>query len=201
MNQPLPFSQASENNKRVILDVLKNYLRSGVKVLEIASGTGQHATFFAENMPDLHWQSSDIPNNVKSLNLRIIAAELENLPAAIPLDVNQEPWRCDTPDSIFSANSLHIMSTDSVENFFMGVCKHLDHGYLLVYGPFKYGGNFTTESNAGFDRWLKDRNPVCGIRDFEWVDGLAKTRGFQLIEDHVMPANNQLLVWRKENLL
>ncbi len=201
MNQPLPFSQASENNKQAILDVLKKYLERGDKVLEIAAGTGQHAVFFTENMPELHWQPSDIPNNVKSLNLRIVAAGLENLPAAIPLDVNQAPWLCGAPSSIFSANSLHIMSTGSVENFFMGVCKQLGQGYLLVYGPFKYGGNFTTESNAGFDRWLKDRNPASGIRDFEWVDGLAKTGGFQLVEDHVMPANNQLLVWRKENLL
>ncbi len=199
MNQPLPFSQASENNKQVILDVLKCYLKSGDKVLEIASGTGQHAVFIAENMPELHWQSSDISSNVESLNLRISAAQLENLPAAIPLDVNQEHWPCDVPNSIFSANSLHIMSADSVENFFAGVCNHLKEGHLLVYGPFKYGGNFTSESNAGFDLWLKDRNPESGIRDFEWVDGLTKRCGFQLTEDHVMPANNQLLVWNRES--
>ncbi len=203
MSRSLPFSQASENNKQAILEILKNHLHSSdsvleINVLEIAGGTGQHAVFFAENIPELYWQSSDIPSHVDSLNLRISAAHLSNLPAAISLDVNQTEWDCKEPGAIFSANSLHIMSTASVENFFAGVGRHLQSGgRLLLYGPFKYDGQFTTESNARFDLWLKSRDRVSGIRDFEWINSLAENIGMQLIEDSAMPANNQLLVWQK----
>ncbi len=194
----LPFSQASENNKQFILEVLRRHLGEGDRVLELAGGTGQHAVHFASNIPALHWQSSDIPSNVDSLNLRLTAAMLSNLPTAITIDVNQLPWQCDRATAIFSANSLHIMSVSSVVNFFKGVGEVLaDSGTLLVYGPFKYAGEFTTESNAGFDRWLKDRDPVSGVRDFEWVNELATKAGLRLIEDNAMPANNQLLVWKK----
>lgn len=194
----LPFSQACENNKQVILQVLKRHLQEGDHVLELAGGTGQHAVHFAENLPQLHWQSSDIPSNVDSLNLRIDEAQLPNLPSAITLDVNALSWGCDRPSAIFSANSLHIMSADSVENFFRGVGEHLvQDGKLIVYGPFKYGGEFTTPSNEGFDRWLKDRDPVSGVRDFEWVDELARQAGLEFVEDNAMPANNQCVVWRK----
>lgn len=194
----LPYSQACENNKGFILDVLKRHLRDGERVLELAGGTGQHAVHFAEQLPGVHWQSSDIPGNVDSLNLRLAASNRANLPLALTLDVDDLPWRCDCPGAIFSANSLHIMAASSVENFFRGVGANLqDGGMLIVYGPFKYGGEFTTPSNAGFDGWLKDRDPVSGIRDFEWVNELAATAGLRLVEDNPMPANNQCLVWTK----
>lgn len=196
--QELPFSQASENNKKFILEVLARHLKDDDRVLELAGGTGQHAVHFAENLPKLHWQSSDIPSNVDSLNLRLTAAKLANLPPAISIDVNNLPWNSDRPTAVFSANSLHIMSADSVENFFRGISDILQvDGTLLVYGPFKYGGEFTTESNEDFDHWLKERDPVSGIRDFEWVNSLAATASLTLIEDNAMPANNQLLVWKK----
>ena len=196
--QDLPFSQASENNKQFILEILQRHLRENERVLELAGGTGQHAVHFAENMPELHWQSSDIPSNVDSLNLRIEASRLPNLPTAITLDVNSFPWGVDKATAIFSANSLHIMSASSVENFFRGIDKNLEvAGRLFIYGPFKYAGEFTTESNAGFDLWLKDRDSQSGIRDFEWVNELASQAGLNLLEDNVMPANNQLLVWDK----
>ncbi len=196
--QDLPFSQASENNKQVILEILQRHLVDGERVLELAGGTGQHAVHFAQNLPNVHWQSSDIPGNVDNLNLRIAAAKLPNLPAAISIDVDNSPWACDSPSAIFSANSLHIMSADSVENFFSGVDEHLQEGgTLIVYGPFKYDGEFTTESNEGFDRWLKDRDPVSGVRDFEWISDLATEAGLQFVEDNAMPTNNQCLVWRR----
>ncbi len=204
MNRQLPFSQACENNKQFILDILKKHLRrSGVGtalhcVLEIAGGTGQHAVFFAGHFSDLQWQCSDIPAHVDSLNLRLRAAGLPNLPPAIPLDVNQAQWDCPETNVVYSANSLHIMSAGSVENFFAGVGNQLrEGGLLLVYGPFKYGGAFTTESNARFDLWLKDRDSVSGIRDFEWINGLAQSVNLELVEDNAMPANNQLLVWKR----
>jgi len=201
MNRPLPFSQASENNKRVILEVLARHLTRGDSVLEIGGGSGQHAVFFATCFRELHWQSSDISSNVDSLNLRISAAQLSNLPAAISLDVNDPDWNCPPCNVIYSANSLHIMSTASVENFFAGAGTLLrDNGVLLAYGPFKYDAAFTTESNARFDLWLKDRDPRSGVRDFEWVNGLAESAGLSLIEDNPMPANNQFLVWKKTKL-
>lgn len=201
MNSPLPFSQASENNKQVILDVLKRHLSTGDSVLEIGGGTGQHAVFFAEHFSGLQWQSSDIVSNVDCLNLRVSAARLANLPSAVPLDVNQSPWDCPTSNVIFSANSLHIMSADSVENFFTGVGRTLqENGLLLVYGPFKYDGQFTTESNARFDLWLKARDSRSGVREFEWIMELAQAGGLELLEDNSMPANNQMLVWKKTKL-
>lgn len=198
MEQALPFSQACENNKQPILDVLQRHLRDELSLLEIAGGTGQHAVFFAENLPHVHWQSSDIPDNVDTLNLRIIQAGLSNLPLALPLDVNVFPWGAAKAGAIFSANCLHIISEESVRSFFSGVGECLTNGgLLLVYGPFKYGGEFTTESNANFDRWLKSRDPESGVRDFEWVDELATSKGLKLIQDYSMPANNQLLVWQQ----
>jgi len=194
----LPFSQACENNKQVILEILERYLKDGDQVLELAGGTGQHCVHFAANLPNLHWQSSDIPSNVDNLNLRLAHAKLANLPEAIAIDVNHPFWNSDRPTAIFSANSLHIMSADSVENFFKGIGQVLQgDGTLIVYGPFKYAGGFTSESNEGFDRFLKDRDPTSGIRDFEWVSDLATKANLTLIEDNAMPANNQLLVWKK----
>ncbi len=198
MSDDLPFSQASENNKTAILEVLTRHLGDKDTLLEIAGGTGQHAVYFANLFTFLAWQSSDIPSNVDCLNRRIVLAELDNLPPAISLDVNDKPWNCSSYDVIFTANSLHIMSADSVESFFSNVAGHINaNGLLCVYGPFKYGGEFTTESNANFDLWLKERDPVSGVRDFEWVNVLAESAGLRLLEDNVMPANNQLLIWQK----
>ena len=191
----LPFSQASENNKLPILQVLTQYLPAINSLLEIGGGTGQHAVFFAAQFPHLRWQSSDLPTNVGNLNLRLQQA---SLPLALALDVNDNSWGVEQFDAIFSANSLHIMSASSVEKFFAGVGRHLKPaGLLFVYGPFKYGGEFTTDSNAHFDLWLKQRDPHSGIRDIEWINTLAQAVGLQLLQDNSMPANNQLLVWRR----
>ena len=198
MEESLPYSQASENNKHAILDVLRRHVADRQSLLEIAGGTGQHAVFFAGNFPNLLWQSSDIPEVIDTLNRRLKLAKLPNLPAAIALDVDNLTWTIDTVDCIYSANSLHIMSAASVEKFFTGVARHLAaDGLLMVYGPFKYDGDFTTPSNARFDLWLKERNAESGIRDFEWVNSLAAMIGMTLDEDNAMPANNQLLVWRR----
>jgi len=103
-------------------------------------------------------------------------------------------------DAVFTSNTLHIIDTASVENFFLGAGRCLAAGgLLLIYGPFKYGGEFTTQSNASFDGWLKERDPRSGLRDFEWVDELASAQDLLLLEDNAMPANNQLLVWRKQS--
>jgi hypothetical protein len=197
MPENLPFSQACENNKNPILAILRRHLRGDESVLEIAGGTGQHCVYFTENFPELKWQSSDIPSNVKNLNLRINSTARDNLPAAIPLDVNQPVWNCPDSEIVFTANSLHIMSARSVENLFRGLDQIGNTKKLFVYGPFKYDHEFTTDSNANFDLWLKEQNAESGIRDFEWVCELASGVGLTLLEDNVMPANNQLLVWHR----
>lgn len=178
--------------------MFQRYLPSASSLLEVAGGTGQHAVYFAEAFPHLVWQSSDIPAALPSLEPRITQSDLLNLPEPIALDVDAGWPAQEKFDAIFSANSLHIMAAESVANFFPGAAACLSSGgTLLVYGPFKYNGEFTTESNAHFDLWLKDRNPVSGIRDFEWVNELASAEGLTFVEDNPMPANNQLLVWKK----
>lgn len=194
----LPFSQACENNKAYILSILQRHFDQPGSVLEIAGGTGQHATHFATSMPWLRWQSSDVPANVATLNLRLLDASLPNLPPAVALDVTQSEWPLVDVDYVFSANSLHIMPASAVIEFF----RHMKdvvktNGRLCVYGPFKYGGEFTSASNARFDLWLQGNNALSGIRDFETVNNLAEEAGLTLLEDNAMPANNQLLVWRK----
>lgn len=199
----LPFAPSCENNKDPILSVLRRHLLPAPNgtlrtVLEIAGGTGQHAMYFAQNMPHLHWQSTDVPDNVDSLNLRITAAQLNNLPFAKALDVTQDEWGFDPVDYIFTANSLHIMPWQAAQDFIRqagGLLK--PDGKLCVYGPFKYQSEFTTPSNAQFDLWLKSRNPASGVRDFEALAELASDVGLHFIEDNAMPANNQLLVWGK----
>ena len=194
----LPFSQACENNKQPIYEVLSRHLQGTERLLEIGGGTAQHAEYFSKLFPGVAWQSSEIPANLETLNQRIDRAGLPNLPSGIALDVNDDSWPVEKFDAIFSANTLHIMASVSVVSFFYKAGAHLgETGLLLVYGPFKYGGEFTTPSNKNFDLWLKQRDPVSGIRDFEWVNSMAEGQGLRLEEDNAMPANNQLLVWKR----
>jgi cyclopropane fatty-acyl-phospholipid synthase-like methyltransferase len=193
-----PFSQACENNKAPILAVLKNCFADVSAVLEVGSGTGQHAAFFAEQLTHLHWQPTDQQQYLGGVNAWVDWAELKNLSSAIELNVNH-PWPVTTTPAIFSANTLHIMSWQEVERFFRGVKEVLSaDGVLAVYGPFNYQGQFSSDSNARFDQWLKARDSLSGIRDFEAVNALAEEAGLVLMEDHQMPANNRCLVWRKQ---
>jgi cyclopropane fatty-acyl-phospholipid synthase-like methyltransferase len=199
----VPFSEACENNKRPILAHLQNVFRAGSTVLEIGSRTAQHVTFFAEMMPSVRWQPTDIAENMPILVEALADCKHANIAPPVMLDVTMNPWPLDAMvtnafDGVFSANTLHIMPASAVEHFFKGVGKALGtKGQLCVYGPFKYNGKFTTQSNADFDVWLKEKYPESGIRDFEWVDELARVQGFSLVNDFDMPANNQLLVWAR----
>ncbi len=193
-----PFSQACENNKQVILDVICNEFPAGSKVLEIGSLTAQHITHFAAAMPAVHWQPSDLPENLATVQAGLADNLLANIAEPLALDVSKQPWPVTQVDGIFSANTLHIMPYAHVEQFFRGVQRTLrSGGVLCVYGPFKYHSEFTTPSNARFDEWLKQRNPLSGVRDYEQVDVWARQCGLQLRADHAMPANNQLLVWKR----
>lgn len=199
--QPLPFSDACERNKGPILEVLRRFLgdTAGL-VLEIGAGTGQHAVHFARHLPQLSWQPSDQGEHLSALTTRVGVEGPCNLLPPIELDVLQRRWPCDDDsiDAVFSANTLHIMNWRQVQKFFRGVGRILRvDGLLFVYGPFKYGGQYTSHSNHAFDDALRRRDPASGIRDFEAVDALALAQGLTLVEDVAMPANNQTLVWRR----
>jgi len=204
----LTFSQACENNKQPIVTILKSAFSATNTVLEIGSGTGQHACYFSENLPHLQWQTSDLPINHDSIKQRIEQHTQinKNLLKPITIDLNHD-WQQQSCglvqhakfDGIFTANTLHIVSWSLVVKFFAGVEKYLaENGTLCIYGPFNYQGNFTSPSNANFDIWLKDRDKNSGIRDFEAIIELATSAGLTLIDDQTMPANNRLLVLMKK---
>ena len=192
----LPCSEACERNKAVILAILLESLQEVHSVLEVGSGTGQHAVHFAAAMPWLAWQPSERPGELDAVLAWRAHAALPNLHAPITLDVLGE-WPDVRVDAVFSANTLHIMGWEGVEAFFAGVGRMLGAGGLLaVYGPFNYDGTFTSQSNRQFDRLLKARDPRSGIRDIEAVHALAAQAGLTPQADHAMPANNRLLFWR-----
>ena len=196
----LNFSQASENNKKPILDQLDGFFSQVKFVLEIGSGSGQHAFYLSQFFPDLIWQTSELEADIQALEINIADFAPGNVLSPVLLDVNQHQWPVSTADLIYTANSLHIMSFDSVIALFEGVGRCLSPGgFLCIYGPFKYNNAFTTLSNERFDQWLKQRDPASGIRDFENVNELAQQQGLQLVHDYSMPANNQLLVFVLES--
>lgn len=192
-----PCAPACERNRGPILAVLQRHLRHCRSVLEIGSGTGQHAVHFAAAMPWLSWQPSDRADYLPGIRQWLDDASLANTHAPLELDV-RGPWPARRFDAVFSANTLHIMGWAEVERFFAGVDRVLSGaGVLMVYGPFNYRGDYTSTSNRDFDAWLKARDPRSGIRDFEAVDALARAIGLALVEDVAMPANNRTLVWRR----
>ncbi len=185
-----PFSEASERNRDPILAILKRVLKDRKHVLEIGSGTGQHAAYFARELPHLVWQASDVAEHLPGIRQWISS------PAPIELDVDKE-WPALEPDAVFSANTCHILSWAQVGRMFDGIGKMSSVKTLCIYGPFSYGGTHTSESNARFDAMLRARDPASGLRDLERVGALAQRAGFSLAEDNAMPANNRLLVFQK----
>lgn len=191
-----PFSQACEENKIPIRDVLSGHLAECRTLLEIGSGTGQHAVFFAAAFPHIVWQTSDVRASLPGIRLWLAEARLPNLPPPLALDVADD-WPAARFDAVFSANTAHILSADAVAAMMRGVARVLaPGGVFALYGPFNYGGHFTSASNARFELWLKGRDPRSGIKDFEVLDGLARLGGLTLTADHEMPVNNRTLVWR-----
>ena len=194
----LAHSDACERNQDPILAVLRTEFAACRRVLEIGSGTGQHAVYFATHLPQLSWQPTEMPPLPDSLGERIRLAKLANLRAPLALDVRQLPWPATGADAVFSANTLHIMSWESAGDFFRGVGATLTRGGVLcVYGPFRYRGEHISASNAEFDVWLRRRDPDSAIRDFEAVEALARAQQLHLTADHAMPANNRTLVWQR----
>jgi len=193
-----PFSESCVQNREPILAVLREWFADRSAVLEIGSGTGQHAVYFGAELPHLRWQTADVVPHHAGILAWLNEAALPNVLPPLALDVSQTEWRSGRYDAIFSANTLHIMGWPEVAHFFAGVGALLaPGGVLVVYGPFNTNGAFTSESNARFDAWLKARDPASGVRDFEAVDALARAQDLILQQDIAMPANNRTLVWRK----
>ena len=191
-------SDAAERNKAPILAIIAAEFARTQRVLEIGSGTGQHALHFAAHLPHISWQPSDTGDYLPTLRERLRSGGTANLREVIELDVRSQPWPIDVVDGIFSANTLHIMSWNAVQDFFRGVGHVLGKpGVLCIYGPFRYGERYTSDSNAKFDEFLRRRDPDSGIRDAHELDGLARRQGLEPAVDYAMPANNQLLVWRR----
>jgi SAM-dependent methyltransferase len=194
----LTSSDACERNKGPILAILRTELAACRSVLEVGSGTGQHAVYLAAHLPHLSWQPTELGEALTTLAGRIRLEGPGNLRPPFPLDVRAHPWPVAAVDAVFSANTLHIMAWSAVQEFFRGVGAVLaPQGVLCVYGPFNYQGRYTSESNAAFDAYLRSRDAASGIRDFEALNELAAAQGLLLSADHTMPANNRTLVWRR----
>lgn len=191
MSPMKPFSEASERNRAPILEVLKRIFSKSRLVLEIGSGTGQHAAYFAPELPHLVWQASDVAENLPGIR------EWVSNPPPIELDVDKK-WPKLEADAVFSANTCHIMSWPQVERMFEGIGRIPTLKVFCLYGPFSYGGRHTSESNVRFDAMLRTRDPASGVRDFEKINALAERAGLLLAEDNAMPANNRLLVFKKQ---
>ena len=200
----LPFSQACENNKQPILDILQQELQGSHHVLEVGSGTGQHSVYFAPNLPHLNWQTSDVLAHHATINAWHTAYPAPNLyaPLAFDLAVDSLPINLannQSYDAVFTANTLHIISWTLVEKLFELVGNALPiNGKLIVYGPFNENGHYTSAGNQQFDNSLRQRDPKSAIRHLEDIVALAKTHQLKLSDKYAMPANNQLLVFQKQ---
>jgi len=193
-----PFAPSSAKNQEPILDVLSQYLGEVTELLEIGSGTGQHAVYMAGHFPKLRWQTTELAAQHDGLNLWLDEAGLDNILRPLILDVSQAQWPILSTQAVYTANTVHIMSWDGVRAMFEGIARVLvDGGLFCIYGPFKYAGEFTSPGNAKFDQTLKSRDPASGIRDFEALVDLAQSVRMRLLKDVNMPANNRILVWQK----
>lgn len=193
-----PYSQACEENKKPILDVLRGTFSEAREILEIGSGTGQHAVYFGAHLSQAIWHTSDVRANHEGILSWLRQANLRNVRAPLALDVNQDAWPRLAVDGVFSANTVHIMSWASVRAMFAGIATVLSpNGVFCLYGPFNYDNQFTSESNRRFDAWLKQRDPLSGIRNFEDLRELGDANGLRFSEDVEMPVNNRILIWKK----
>ena len=192
-----PFSPAAEQNRDAILPVLQSEFKHASSVLEIGSGNGQHAVYFAQHLPQLNWQTSDKERNIAGIKLWLDEAGHKNTPTPIILDVCEQ-WPDTKYDAAFAANVAHIMHWHEIEAMFANLKNALvKNANFCLYGPFNINGEYTSESNRDFDQWLKNRDPQSCIRDKDELDRLAQKNSFNLYQDWEMPCNNRILCWRK----
>jgi cyclopropane fatty-acyl-phospholipid synthase-like methyltransferase len=195
-----PNAPSCERNAAPILRVLKEYFADRKQVLEIGSGTGQHAVHFAPQLPQLRWQTSERAEHLDGIRAWLDEAALPNTPPPLTLDVDGV-WPQERYDAIFSANTLHIMGWPEVQRFFAQLpAVTTADAKLAIYGPFNVDGRFTSDSNAAFEQWLKARGAQMGIRDAAAVDALATASGFALVDDIAMPSHNRLRLWQRKPL-
>ena len=193
-----PYSESCAQNQVPILEILQEIFVNQQHVLEIASGTGQHAVYFGRALPHLTWQTSELAHNHAGILAWLNETKLPNVLPPVVIDVNDDQWPIETVDTVFNANTVHIISWPEVEQMFAGIARVLcASGILCLYGPFNYGGKFTSESNARFDVWLKSRDRNSGVRDIEVINQLAEAHGLSLLRDVTMPSNNRTLVWQR----
>ncbi|MDH3376003.1 MAG: class I SAM-dependent methyltransferase [Gammaproteobacteria bacterium] len=191
------YAPACERNRQPIISILRELLPKRGTVLEVGSGSGQHAVWFAEAFPNLVWQPSERAGALLSINAWRNDANLANLRAPIVLDLFDPVWPVDEISAIICINVVHIVAWRGVEQLFMRAGELLSGGGMLyLYGPFRYADRALEPSNQQFDGWLKQRGPDSGIRDFAAVDRLATAAGLALAGDRAMPANNRSLWWR-----
>lgn len=187
---------AVDRNKEFIRAVLSEILPASGTVLEIGSGTGQHAAFFAEHMPGIVWQATDLPEQLESINAWRVDAGLPNLPKPLALDLRLRPWPVTAADAVVCINTIHIVPWECVDQLFYGASGILPPGGVIyAYGPYRYASRPLEPSNEAFDQWLKARDARSGVRDVEAVHALAHAHGFVAVGDRAMPANNRSLWW------
>ena len=193
-----PFSQACENNKKPILEVIGQYFENSDVILEIGTGTAQHAIYFAEKLRKLYWQTTDQEEYLEGINLRLNGYTHYNLGRPLPLNVLQKNWPLENCDGVFSANTSHIMNWQMVKNMFAGVSKILEpKRHFCLYGPFNFNGQYTSDSNEAFDKMLRGRDPNSGLRNFEDLQRMAESQGLSFFKQYDLPANNKILVWQQ----
>ena len=192
------YSQAAENNKAPIANIMGRHLPSDASVLEIGSGAGQHALHMSHTFPGITWLPSEREVVLPILRANLTRHGSSNIQSPLALDLAEHAWCGDSVDAVYAANVMHIVS-DSLGARLVQLAAEVlkPSGLLMLYGPYKYDGRFTTESNAVFDQWLKDRDPASGIRDFEAVIATAECAGLTLTQDYAMPANNQMLLFER----
>ena len=191
-----PFAEYAARNAAPILEILQREFRNSSRVLEIGSGTGQHAVTFAAALDHLQWQTSDLDENHAGIRAWIDNAKLDNVAAPLSMDVREASENENEYDAAFSSNTAHIMGIDAVEKMFSLIGKALrDGGVFCLYGPFRQDGAFNTQSNADFDANLRERDPVMGIRHIETLDDFAAAAGLKRIRFYAVPSNNNVAVW------
>lgn len=196
--EDLPVVDSCLRNQRPILDVLGQFLPKNARVLEIGSGTGQHAAYMTEHLPGICWQPTEMSERLDEITLWQQHCNRAGFLPPLELDVCQDIWPARDFDAVFSANVVHFVSWPEVERLFVGVARCLNAGGLLMlYGPYNYDGQFTSEGNIALDGWLRERNPESGIKDFEQVLLLARKHHLHLRADEEMPSNNRMLVFQK----
>lgn len=193
-----PYSPSCDQNREPILSMLESLLSNSKTVLEVGSGTGQHAVYFGEKLPHLTWQCSDQAQYHGGILEWLNEAALSNVLPPLPLNVSEDNWPTTQYDALYSANVMHIMHWENVVDLFVSGSKCIHEGGLMVcYGPFNFDGKYTSQSNAQFDQQLRTGDPQSGIRNFEDLQKLADENSLIFLKNIEMPSNNRILVWQK----